>query len=237
MTVTPTLYGDTPWAPGITTDVFVPDQLIGGDMKIVTDTKLITGGAYYKRGTVLGRINVGAATSAVKASGANTGNGTFVVDPTTPVLAFAESGIYTLRFTTATNARVTDPRGRVLGDFAVTATAGQTAAIADQIKGVLTEGATVFAVGDGFDITVAAGVDTYTQAIASATDGSATPISILVDDVDTTAGAVYGGIYQMGEFNQNAIILGAGITLAAAKTALLAANIYLKNPVSAAQPT
>ncbi len=95
----------------------------------------------------------------------------------------------------------------------------------------------MFAVGDGFDITVAAGVDTYTQAIASATDGSATPIAILIDDVDTTGGAATGGIYQMGEFNQNAVILGAGITLLAAKTALAAQNIYLKNPVSAADPT
>ncbi len=102
MTVTPNLYGNNPFQPGMVQDAFIPDQLIGGDMKIVTETKLITGGAYYKRGTVLGRINTSGATSAVKASGANTGNGTFVIDPTTPVLANADAGVYSLRFTSAT---------------------------------------------------------------------------------------------------------------------------------------
>ncbi|WP_298691721.1 head decoration protein [uncultured Sphingomonas sp.] len=237
MVLTATPYTNNPFQPGATQDAFMPDQLIGGDMKIVTDTKLITGGAYYRRGTVLGRINTAGATSAVKASGANTGNGTFVLDPTTPVLANADAGTYTLRFTTATNVRLTDPRGRVLGDFAITATAGQTATVADQIKGVLTEGSTVFVVGDGFDVTVAAGVDTYTMAISTAVDGSATPFAILVDDVDTTGGAVMGGIYQMGEFNANAVILGAGITLAGAKTALAVQNIYLKTPISAVDPS
>jgi hypothetical protein len=40
----------------MTSDAFIPDQLIGGDMKIVTKTETITGGAIYKRGTVLGMI-------------------------------------------------------------------------------------------------------------------------------------------------------------------------------------
>ncbi|MCW2521747.1 MAG: hypothetical protein JWO63_82 [Frankiales bacterium] len=237
MALNPTLQGNSPWAPGVSADVFVPDQLIAGDMKIVTDTKTITGGGIYRRGTVLGRINVGAATSAVKASGANTGNGTFVLDASTPVLAFAESGIYTARFTTTTNIRLTDPRGRVLADIPIVATNGQTASVADQIKGLFTEGSVTFAAGDGFDITVAASPDTYTIALAAAVNGSQTPVALLVDDVDTSGGDVLGGIYQMGEFNINAVILGTGITAAAARQALLASNIYLKTPISAADPT
>lgn len=232
-----TTYGRNPFQPGFSQDLFTPDQLIAGDMKIVTDTKLITGGAIYKRGTVLGRINVGAVTSAVKASGANTGNGTFVLDVTTPSLLNVDPGIYTARFTTTTNIRLESPLGAVLADIPIVATTGQTATIAERVKGVVTEGSVTFVVGDGFDITVAAGVDTYTQAIAAATNGSQTPVAILIDDVDTTGGDVNGGIYQMGEFNGNALILGAGITLAAAKAALLNANIYVKTAVSAADPT
>ncbi len=138
MTLTPTLYGDTPWAPGITADIFVPDQLIGGDMKIVTDTRTISGGAIYARGTVLGQI-------------------------------------------TAT--------------------------------GVLT------------------------QALSASSDGSQVPYTILVDQVDTTSGPVPGGVYLQGEFNGNALILGTGITLAAAKAALEARNLFIKSPVSSADPS
>jgi hypothetical protein len=35
--------------------LFVPDQLIAGTLQLVTDTGIITGGA-YKRGTVLGMV-------------------------------------------------------------------------------------------------------------------------------------------------------------------------------------
>lgn len=98
-----------------------------------------------------------AATSAAK-SGGNTGNGTFVLDATTPVLANAVPGVYTLRCTVAgTNSatfRLVDPAGRVLGDFAFSGS-GATVTVADQIKGVITDGATDFVVGDGFDVTVA----------------------------------------------------------------------------------
>ena len=139
--VSPTYYGDAPFQPGMTTDVFLPDQLVGGDLKIVTDNATITGGAYYKRGTVLGRI---------------TANGKL------------------------------------------------------------------------------------TQALAASNDGSQTPAAILVDDVDTTGGDQSGGIYRQIEVNGNALILGTGITLPAAKAALEAdpsSNIYVKAPVLASDPS
>jgi len=138
MTLTPTYYGNSPFQPGVTQDAFVPDQLIGGDLKIVTHAgRTITGGA-YARGTVLGKITA--------------------------------SGKYTI-------------------------------------------------------------------ALAAATDGSQTPIAILVDDVDASAGDALGGIYAMGEFNERAVTLGAGTTLAAARSALEIQNIYLKSSISAADPT
>ncbi|MFN3675575.1 MAG: head decoration protein [Sphingomonas pseudosanguinis] len=138
MALNSTPQGNSPFQPGVSQEVFVPDQLIGGDMKLVTRHRQISGGAIYKRGTVLGVI-------------------------------------------TAT--------------------------------GVLT------------------------IATAAANDGSQTPAEILADDVDATGGTVAGGTYVMGEFNERAVILGAGITIAAARTALELKNIYLKSSVSAALPS
>lgn len=60
-----------------------------------------------------------------------------------------------------------------------------------------------------------------------------------MDDVDTTGGDVNGGIYCQAELNGNALVLGTGITLAAAKAGLEAAagqNIFIKAPVTAADP-
>ena len=62
-------------------------------------------------------------------------------------------------------------------------------------------------------------------------------MALAVDYVDATAADALGGVYQMGEFNLNAVTLGAGITAAAATAALEAQNIYLKTPISAADPT
>lgn len=137
--VAPTYIGDAPFQPGMTTDVFVPDQLVVDLRTVITHgSRTITGGAYYKRGTVLGLI---------------------------------------------------------------------------------------------------AATQKLTIATAAANDGSQTPVEILVDDVDTTAGDVNAGTYGGGEFNANAVILGNGITLAAAKAALAANRIFLRTPVSAADPT
>ncbi|MDQ2763020.1 MAG: head decoration protein [Pseudomonadota bacterium] len=139
MTLTPTPYYNSPFQPGVTQDAFMPDQLIGGDLKIVTHAgRTLLAGQYYKRGTVLGLI-----------------------------------------------------------------TASQK----------------------------------YTIATSAAADGSQVPCNILVDDVDATLADALGGIYAMGEFNANAVILGAGITLAAAKAALEVQNIYLKTAITASDPT
>lgn len=139
MTLTPTPYYNSPFQPGVTQDAFMPDQLIGGDMKIVTHAgRTLLAGLYYKRGTVLGRITA--------------------------------SGKYTI-------------------------------------------------------------------ALAAANDGSQVPCNILVDDVDATLADALGGIYAMGEFNENAVILGTGITLAAVKAALETQNIYLKSSLPATEPS
>lgn len=48
--------GNNPWRPGVTQDVYVPDQLVSGPLQLVTDTVAITGGKVLKRGTVLGVV-------------------------------------------------------------------------------------------------------------------------------------------------------------------------------------
>ncbi|MBU68547.1 MAG: head decoration protein [Cupriavidus sp.] len=77
----------------------------------------------------------------------------------------------------------------------------------------------------------------YTLALSASSDGSQTPVAILADDADGSAGDVVGGVYLMAEVNGAALILGAGITLAAAKTALRSVGIFVKTAVPASDPT
>ena len=51
-----TNFANNPWMPGMVTDAFIPDQLIAGDLKIVTDSVQVGGSAVLARGTVLGCV-------------------------------------------------------------------------------------------------------------------------------------------------------------------------------------
>lgn len=55
-----TQVGQSPIAPGMTSSVFNPDQLIAGVLQPVTRDVTITGGT-YKRGTVLGKVTASGA--------------------------------------------------------------------------------------------------------------------------------------------------------------------------------
>jgi len=132
-------------------------------------------------GTVLAVILLGAASAAAK-TGGNTGNGTVAMDATTPVLAGAKVGVYTVRFTAATAFTVEDPSGDVIGS-GVTGTA-----FADDIKFTITAGGTAFVAGDGFDITVAAAaIEKYVPINFSANDSSQIAAAISVDEVASQA--------------------------------------------------
>ncbi|GKX39568.1 head decoration protein [Pectobacterium odoriferum] len=126
-------FGQSAFAPGMKSALFVPDQLIAGTLQLVTDTGIITGGA-YQRGTVLGQVT---------ASGK------------------------------------------------------------------------------------------YTQSVKAATDGSETPVAILVDDVDASSSDQNGGLYLMGELNQHRIIFDESWTIAELKIALRPLAIFLKDSVQA----
>lgn len=77
----------------------------------------------------------------------------------------------------------------------------------------------------------------YKTALSASADGSQTPVAILEDYVDASAADQTAGIYLMGEFNTNAMTFGTGITAASSKDALRALGIFLKNAVSADDPT
>ncbi|WP_410015814.1 head decoration protein [Sodalis sp. C49] len=51
-------YGENAWQPSARQDTFIPDQLVAGQLQLVTDTVTLLAGeaAIYKRGTVLGVV-------------------------------------------------------------------------------------------------------------------------------------------------------------------------------------
>jgi hypothetical protein len=177
-------------------------QLFAGDFPRVTKAITILTGLVLVLGTLLGKILLGAATAAAK-TGGNTGDGTLTMDATTPILARAKVGVYTVRcIAAAANAgtlRVTDPEGYVLGDVAVGGT------FANQIKFATADGATDFIVGDGFDITIAAGSGKYKAYDADNVDGSQYPELVLAEAIDSTAGDQKAVAYASGHFNEAAV--------------------------------
>lgn len=221
MTLTVTSIGDNQQAPGIAAETYNPDQLIAGNLQLVSDSVLITGGVDLVRGSLLGQQTVGAAGAAV--AGANTGNGTVTVIAKT---AKTKVGVYTIKFTGALAYLVLDPNGVEL----LPATAA--GAYADpQIGFTFTAGGTPMVAGDSFTITVAAGSGSFLLSATAATDGSSVPVAVLADAAlcATNAADQISGIYVMGEFNANAMTFGAGWTAATAKAALAPLPIYLKN--------
>jgi hypothetical protein len=144
---------------------------------------IASGSNKLKAGTVLGKITIGAITTAAK-SGGNTGNGT-ISGPT--ALAGAKAGIYKLRFTAATTWTLLDPDGFSIGT-GVNGTAND-----NDLAFTTTAGGTAFVAGDGFDITVAAGSGKYVASPAAITAGKVgaeTAVAVLGYEVDATSADV-----------------------------------------------
>jgi hypothetical protein len=174
-------------------------------------------GANLVAGTVLGRtITAATVASAVKASGANTGNGTCTVDVTAPAQPRAKIGVYTVRcIAAATNNgtfRLEDPDGIVLGDFVMS---GGALTISEQIKFALADGSTDFAVGDGFDITVSAITYQYKQLAPAATDGTQIAAGILYSGADAASAAKRSvAVVRDEQVNGNFLTWPSGISAA-----------------------
>jgi hypothetical protein len=174
------------------------------------DSGTLISGQTLNPGTVLGRITVAGATSAAK-SGGNTGGGTCTMDATTPVLANAKAGIYTARCVgLVANSgvfAVYDPYGKYVG------TAYVGVAFDKELKFVLADIGTDFAIGDGFDITVAAGSLKYTQLAPAALDGSAVAAGILIGNGDATSADLTIALASRScEVNSNEITWPSGIS-------------------------
>jgi hypothetical protein len=218
-------------------DAFTPDRLLAGSAfgPVSRTATLLSGVGAITRGTLLGAVTMGAATSAAK-SGGNTGNGTCTVDATTPVLVNGVAGVYQVRFIAAATNNgtfaVTDPRGVYLGQVIMAAGAGT---FSNRIKFAIADGATDFAVGDGFDITVAAGSGKLKKCVKTANDGSAVPFAISADASDSTSADANLGVYIAGEFNLTALTVDASFDLTTeADLALLRAQqLYVKTSIPA----
>lgn len=154
------------------------------DYKYSRDAITLISGQNLAIGTVLGLITTGGAS---ETHAGNTGNGAMTLDGTTPVLANAMVGVYTVQCTAAaTNAgtfTVFDPLGRQLGQHTVGGSA-----FANHIKFTIADGATDFVVGDKFLVTVAAGSGKATALNLSAVDGSQYAAGVLIDSVDASGG-------------------------------------------------
>ena len=157
-------------------------------------------------GTVMGRISKGSATSAAK-SGGNTGGGTLTIDATTPILAGSKPGVYSVRcIGVVANGglfEVRDPDGIPIGNYAIGG-----AAFASQIKFAMADSGTDFALGDGFDITIAAGSGKWKKHVNGAVNGTEVAAGILLDARDVSGGADVKGVVVTG----NAEIVSAELT-------------------------
>ncbi|MBW6524427.1 head decoration protein [Sphingomonas sp. RHCKR47] len=196
--------------------------------------KVVLSGALFVAASVLGIVTLGTAAAAAKPG--NVGNGTFALNESAPLGPRTKPGIYTLRcIAAAANGgtfRLEDPDGIVLGDVAIAGGAGGTAVVGEHIRGTITDGATDFAVGDGFDVTVGlapkvAGLDRAKLAAAASVDGSQEPSLVLAYDVDASAGDVEAIAYESGDFVREQLVFGAGITADTARESLRRRNITL----------
>lgn len=118
---------------------------------------------------------------------------------------------------------VTAPNGAALPN----ATVG--VAYATQLAFTIADGSTDFIVGDGFDITVAAGADKLRAFTAAAVDGSSSAVAIAGDSVDATdADQMIAYIARDAEVNEKCLTYPSG-QLAAVTAALEAAGIRVRS--------
>lgn len=197
------------------------------------DAVTVLTGQNLVAGAVVGAVPSGTSASAAKAGG-NTGNGTFVLDATTPIQFGAVEGVYTLRnieaVTNGGKFQLLNPLGQSLGTYIIVAGASGTVTITDQIKGVLTDGSTDFIVGDGFDITLSAITRKTVEYNPAGTNGSQIVDGILVRAANATAADVASTAVRRGPMvvNANDLTWKSGATTAQKTTgraALLALGI------------
>jgi len=225
MTLNVNTIGDNPQQPGIYAETYIPDQLIAGNLKIVSQPIILTAGT-LPRGSVLGAVS---SLDVIATPGANTGNGTI---GSISASTGSKEGAYVLTATSATIFSVVDPEGNALAN----ATVG-TAYSQQGIGFTLTAGGTAFVAGDKFALDVVDAVGTYKLCVKTANDGSQTPVAILADYADASEGPVTAGAYLMAEVNANALNFDPSWDIPSLTTALRPYAIFVKSSVSAADPS
>jgi hypothetical protein len=161
------------------------------------DEIVVLSGQVLLAGAVIGRVFSGGTGAAVAAAG-NVGNGTMGAITVTN----APPGAYQLVITDAGanvgEFEVRNSSGAVIGQGTVAA-----AYSAGGLAFTLADGATDFAVGDVFNITVSGGTGKYKEYNPANTDGSQFVAGILWDDADATDGDVRAAaITSDAEVNQ-----------------------------------
>jgi hypothetical protein len=181
---------------------------------------LLSGAGALVRGTVLGQITKAAGTAA-KESG--TGDGVvsgFALGPQ------AEIGVYILTgLTEAANLgtfMVQTPSGHRLADLLVA-----TPYVSPHFNLTVADGANDWDIGDLIHAEVVAGSGKYLKSLAAAVDGSQVPDAVLAEDRDATSADKEAIGYFEGRFNDLALTLGAGHTVASIREGLRIKGIHL----------
>lgn len=154
---------------------FVPDKLIGGDKKLVTEEVLVAAGQNLVRGSLLGRVKVSVPTTGTLAG---TGNGTCTAVTGGPKTIQGTYSItcVVLPVTHGGTFRVTNPNGKEIGFFTMPDTASGTYAfVSDEICFTLTDGSTNFDLTSVFTIAVTEGVPN-TASVTGTGNGTCTAI-------------------------------------------------------------
>lgn len=206
---------------------FTPDNLTYDDGSLITRTVTLTTGESRSRGAVLGRTATAGTAVAAAASG-NTGNGTCSA-VTTGGRAIA--GVYKVLFIEpAANLgtfEVIAPDGKYVGRGVVGS------AFSGAVNFTISDGATDFVAGDGFDITVTAITYEYKLSASASTDGSEVPCAILLYDTNATSADVLCAVATRGVFNERALTFGTGHTADSTREALQLLGIHLRSSIKA----
>jgi hypothetical protein len=172
-------------------------------------------------GQVVGKTAaIAQVTSSAVADGTNTGNGVITLDAAAPVAAGAKNGVYrAVNELVATNSGefvVFDPDGIEIGRVAVGATFN------NQIKFVIADGATDFAIGDAFSITVGIEETDYQIAVynPAGVDGSQRVAGILWEGITTDGFNLGAGVV----ITRGAEVRGVDLTWPAGITAIQKAD-------------
>ena len=106
-----------------------------------------------------------------------------------------------------------DPDGDVIESFELPTTPGIT--LSNQVKFAMVEGSTAFVVGDGFDITIAAGSGLYKIVNSANIDGSNVAECVLAETTVVASGAESKAVvYTRGVFNEDHLVYSGSDTYA-----------------------